>query len=76
MEWSLDGVTFFRTCNKSVSGAAVTNTLSEDTLAVSASILLWIDTFPPQAPYFRVNVKRTGGSGTDKIAITALIANP
>lgn len=76
VEWSYDGTTFFRTCNKSVSGAAVTNTLSEDTLTVSSSILKWVDTFPPQAPYFRVNVKRTGGSSTDTIAIVALIANP
>lgn len=73
VEWSQDGTTFFRTVNKSVLGGAVTNTLSEDTIAVSATILRWTDTFAPQAPYFRVVVKRTGGAASDTVAVTGIV---
>ena len=61
---------------KTVSGGTVTNAFSEDTIASGATILRWTDSFLPQAPYFRVVCKRTGGSGTDSVAIVGLVRTP
>lgn len=73
VEWSYDATTWFRTVNKSVSGGTVTDTFSEDTIAASASVLTWTDTFTPQAPYCRVLLKRTGGAAGDTVAVVGLL---
>ncbi len=73
VEWSYDGTNFSRTVNKSVLAGAVTNVFSEDTIAAGASILTWTDSFTPQAPYFRVLFKRTGGAAGDTVAAICVV---
>lgn len=76
VEWSYNASTWFRSTSSSTSAGTVTVTQNEATVAVSASVLTFVDTFPVQAPYVRVWVKRTGGSSTDTVAVVGLLRIP
>jgi len=74
VEWSHDGATWFRSLNISPSGA--TNTVLDNTQTRAASASAnWVDTFPRQAPYMRLYVKKTGGVGADALKVEAHVTS-
>lgn len=70
VEWSKDGTTFFRSINNASSGATNTITMNENVATLAASTN-WVDTFERQAPYMRLQIKKTGGVGADTMLIEA-----
>ena len=72
LEWSNDGTTWFRELNISPSSGTNTVYANSYTLGVSSSVNVLLSN-AVLAPYLRVNVKRTGGSSSDKVTIKAAL---
>ncbi len=68
-EWSPDGTNWFRTLNLSAAAGVNTATLNNQTIVLGASAK-WEDSMYVQDIFFRVNVKRTGGSASDTLAVS------
>jgi len=68
VEWSHDGTTFFRSINVATAAGVNTLTMNENLVTLGASTN-WADSFERQAPYMRVQIKKTGGVGADAVKI-------
>ena len=71
VEWSMDGTTWYRSINVSPSAGTNTITVNSQTHVSAASVNL-TDSFDVEAPFMRVNIKKTGGVGADTAEIIAV----
>lgn len=72
-EWSADGTTFYPEQNIATSAGTSTFTAQVNTRAVAADVN-WADALYVTDNYLRVQIKRTGGAGTNAmtVALTGL----
>jgi len=68
--WSPDDSTWFQQTNAATTAGATTITVQTNALTIGATGT-WCVSLPVQSRYFKVALKRTGGTGANKVAVTA-----